>query len=535
MGTRGIGASIRKVVAAQLKPRKLPWQRKGLSRVEKIIGFLEFLPITKGKLTGKKLKLLPVQRQFIEDVYGAKGRVQIGVFSAPRGNGKTGLTAGLTLCHLLGPEAEFRGECYSAAIDRQQAALIADEMEAIILHTPEFADVVNMTKWPHRKIEVIKAGHPGIGSRYRALSADAGRAYGLAPSFWCYDEMAQAKNRELFDALQTAMGKRKRSLGVIISTQAASDDAPLSEIIDLGLRKIDPAIVVRLLAAPKDADPFDHDVIAAVNPAFGKFLDADDVFSEADRARAMPSFESAFRNFRLNQRIAVDGEKQFLTPEVWERSAGAVDHSLFTDGRPVYGGLDLSGRIDLTALVLACDDDAGNTHLWPIAWTPSATIADRTQRDRVPYDAWIRQGLIEATPGPAIDLDFVAERIAAITAGMNLMMINFDEWNINNLLAAFNRIGFMPPLEGFRQGMKSFAPAVTAFEVKAVEGRFRHGGHPVLRWCIGNTTMEKDAAGNRKPDKARDYGRIDLAVAAIMAVRAMQEPAEIFDARAIVG
>lgn len=499
-----------------------------------MIKFLEFLPITKGRLIGEKLELLPVQRQFVEAVYGTKDPVQLGVFSAPRGNGKTGLTAGLTLCHLLGPESELRGECYSAAIDRQQAALIADEMEAIILQTPEFAELVNIRKWPHRMIEVTKKDHQGYGSKYRALSADAGRAHGLAPSFWVYDEMAQAKNRELFDALQTAMGKRKRSLGVIISTQAASDEAPLSEIIDLGVKGVDPAIVVTLLAAPVDADPFDEDVIRSVNPAFGKFLDAKSVFSEASRAREMPSFESAFRNLRLNQRIAVDGATMFITPEKWDLNAGPVDKSLFTDGRLVHCGLDLSGRVDLTALVLACNDDAGNTHLWPIAWTPQATIAERTHTDRVSYDAWVRQGFMEATPGAAIDLDFVAARIAAITQGMNLRNIHYDEWNMHNLKAAFNRIGWMPPMKPFRQGMKTFAPAVSTFRVKAVDGRLRHGGHPVLAWCIKNTTMETDTAENQKPDKSRKNGRIDLAVAAIMAVCEIEQQHNDFDVSLMV-
>ena len=84
-----------------------------------MIAFLEFLPITKGIKLGTNLKLLPGQRRFIERVYSST-EVRIAVRSEPRGNGKTGLVAGLALCHLLGPEAEERGECYSAAVNRQQ-------------------------------------------------------------------------------------------------------------------------------------------------------------------------------------------------------------------------------------------------------------------------------------------------------------------------------------------------------------------------------------------------------------------------------
>src|SRR4249919_52739 len=108
----------------------LPRESKELSRTQRVIEFIEFLPITKGRLAGDRMTLLPDQRRFIEDVYGDR-EPRIAVFSQPRGNGKTGLLAGLTLCHLLGPEAEPRGACYSAAIDRAQASIIFEEMVAI--------------------------------------------------------------------------------------------------------------------------------------------------------------------------------------------------------------------------------------------------------------------------------------------------------------------------------------------------------------------------------------------------------------------
>src|SRR5262245_51491598 len=129
MGLHGPKAKAKpKREKARRKPRiGLPPVPVSLSRVEAVIRFLERLPITKGKLVGEKLRLLPEQRRFIEDIYGRDG-VSLGVLSMPRGNGKTGLIAGLTLCHLIGPEAEMRGECYSAAVDRDQASLIFNEM-----------------------------------------------------------------------------------------------------------------------------------------------------------------------------------------------------------------------------------------------------------------------------------------------------------------------------------------------------------------------------------------------------------------------
>jgi phage terminase large subunit-like protein len=504
------------------RKRHLPWEKKGLSRVEQVIAFLEFLPITKGIKLGTKLKLLPGQRRFIERVYGSS-EVRIAVRSEPRGNGKTGLVAGLALCHLIGPEAEERGECYSAAVNRQQSALMHDEMAAIIEAVDEFAAVTRVRSGGQRRhIEVT--GGKGKGSKYEALSSDARRGHGLAPSWWAYDEMAQTRDRKLFDALRTAMGKRNRCLGIILSTQAEDDEHPLSQLIDDGLSGIDPSLIIDLTAAPKDADVFDPAVIRACNPALGIFLDTETLFKEAEQAKRLPSAESSFRNLRCNQRIAAASDL-LCTPSVWNQGDEPIDEDIFRDGRHVFGGLDLSGRLDLTALVLAAEDDQGRIHLKPMAWTPENTLLTRTQRDGAPYDAWHRNGYLNATPGLTIDYEYVVADIARETEGMNLARIGYDKWNINRLMADMARLGLSLPMEGYVQGYKSYSPAIREFEVAVTEGRLIHGGHPVLRWCISNTVIRHSpgtAQQNRMPEKRRNYGRIDLAVATLMAIGSMK-------------
>jgi len=518
------------------RKRQLPWERKGLSRVERVIEFLEFLPITKGILVGKKLKLLPGQRRFIERIYGST-EVRLAIKSEPRGNGKTGLVAGLALCHLIGPEAELRGECYSAGVDRRQAALMFDEMVAIIEVVPEFAAVARIKSGSQRRHIEVSDG-PGKGSKYEALSADARRGHGLAPSWWAYDEMAQTRDRRLFDALRTAMGKRKRSLGVVLSTQAEDDEHPLSQLIDDGLNEIDPSLVVDLTCAPKDADVFNQDVIRACNPALGTFLDAKTLFTEAEQAQRMPSAETAFRNLRCNQRIG-SAPDMLCTPAVWDLGKPPINMGIFTDGRPVFAGLDLSARLDLTAMVLAAEDDQARIHLLPMAWTPEKTLMTRTQRDGAPYDAWHRGGFLNATPGLAIDYDYVLAEIATAIDGMNLVRVAYDSWNITTLRQALNRTSLDLPLVNFVQGWKSYSPAVREFEIAAVESRLVHGNHPVLRWCVSNTILVH-APGtpgqNRKPEKRRTYGRIDLAVAAIMAIGTMKcSDDAVMDVSAMIG
>ncbi len=153
MGARGPGARPRQGVQhgqpVQLEAH--PWDADGLTRAERVIAFIESLPITKGYGAGERVKLLPFQREWIEAVYATdehgNRRVRTGLMSVARGQGKTVLAALLTLCHLCGPEAEQRGECYSAAATKEQAGLIFGEMEAVILETPWMAERLNIQRF----------------------------------------------------------------------------------------------------------------------------------------------------------------------------------------------------------------------------------------------------------------------------------------------------------------------------------------------------------------------------------------------------
>jgi phage terminase large subunit-like protein len=538
MGARGPGAGRRleaqRAVAAAPK-RRQPWERSGLTRTERVIAFVESLPITKGKLAGKKLCLLPGQRAFIEEIYGAE-RVTMAIKSEPRGNGKTGLLAPLALCHLLGPEAEPRGEVYSAAIDRQQAGIMFNEMEAIILAVPDFASRVNLVRF-FKKIEVLDG--KGKGSVYEALSSDARRAHGLAPSMWVYDELAQAKDRVLLDNLVTAMGKRERTLGIIISTQAASDDHALSQLIDDGLGADDPSVVVHLMAAPEDADPFTLETLQGCNPALGIFLDQGDLMKEANRAKRIPAFEPAYRNLRLNQRIDSSTENRLATAAVWRLGATPVDLERLR-GRRCYGGLDLSGKHDLTALVLVFPDDEPEPSydIVPFFWTPEGAMENRAQAERERFQQWIAGKHLTAIPGPVIRFRTVAERLAGLrkTYGFDVQAVGYDRWRIDELKLEIEDIGGEGEvdLEEFGQGWKDMAPAIEFFTECALTGRLHHAGHPVLSACVANAILVPDAAGNMKIDKgksnSRGTTRVDGAVALVMALgtarRHVPEPAK---------
>jgi phage terminase large subunit-like protein len=546
MGLHGRGSSFLLRARREAETRKRapdPWKKRGLSRLEKVVRFIEFCPVTKGIRLGEKLKLLPDQVDFLRAIYDrpADQPVRLAVKSAPRGNGKTGLLAPLTLCHLLGPEAEPRGEVYSAAIDRQQAGIMYAEMEAIILHpSTGFAGRVNTLR-VHKRIEVLDGD--GKGSRYEALSSDARRAHGLSPTLWVYDELAQAKDAELLDNLQTAMGKRDRSLGVIISTQAPSDEHALSQIIDDGLSGADPSIVVHLLAAPDDADVFDPEVLRSVNPAIGKFLNEADLLFDLERAKRNGAFEGKYRNLRLNQRVDADQDARLCHAAEWKKSGLPVDRAGLR-GRRCWGALDLSGKHDLTSFTLVFPDDADPPGFDVLQWfwTPADQIdgPERRAGESEKLREWIRAGFIAAIPGPIIRYDFVATTVAELAREFDIQAIAYDRYKIQDFLADLLKADaeFPAPLHEFGQGYVSIAPAVDWFDEVTRTGRLRHGSNPVLTSCVVNAVLVSDPAGNRKIHKGRSRGRgpvrIDGAVTLVMALMLAKKAPPKFDVLAMV-
>jgi len=227
----------------------------------------------------------------------------------------------------------------------------------------------------------------------------------------------------------------------------------------------------------------------------------------------MLSMENSARNLLLNQRVST--KSPFVSVEVWKScNCSPVEF----DG-PVYGGLDLSARTDLTSLVLI-GKATGVWQVRPHFWTPQVGLADRAHRDRAPYDVWHRQGFLRTTPGASVDYGHVAADIAGLVADIDLRVIAFDRWRIDVMKKELEALGLELPLEPFGQGYKDMGPAIDALEAELLKARLAHGGHSALTMYAANAVITKDPAGSRKFDKARTTGRIDGMVALAMAMGA---------------
>jgi multidrug efflux pump subunit AcrA (membrane-fusion protein) len=108
-----------------------------------------------------------------------------------RKNSKTTLAACLLLAHLCGPPAKSKpnSQLFSAAQSRDQAGIIFSLAAKMVRINPALARIVTIQETAKSLVCTE------LGTRYRALSADATTAYGLSPQLVIHDERAGASPR----------------------------------------------------------------------------------------------------------------------------------------------------------------------------------------------------------------------------------------------------------------------------------------------------------------------------------------------------
>jgi phage terminase large subunit-like protein len=486
------------------------------SRAERNIAWLErHIRIPEGKFVGQPLKLAPFMVEDLRVIYDNPAGTRRAIFSRGRKNAKTTEAAMILLLHLIGPEAKPNGQLFSAAQSRDQASILFSLAAKMVRMSPDLSDVTGIRDTA-KQLYCAE-----LGTIYRALSADASTAYGLSPVLIVHDELGQVKGprSELYEALETATAAQENPLSIVISTQAPTEADLLSVLIDDAAKGADPRTVLRFNTAPMDLDPFSEEAIRAANPAFDHFMNQAEVLAMAEDARRMPSRQAEYENLILNRRV--EASNPFISRPIWMANAGDPIEDFA--GLPVYAGLDLSSVNDLTALVLVAPK-GGEWHVRPVFWLPAEGLREKAAKDRVPYDLWARDGLLQTTPGKSIEYEFVAEYLRGLFDDLDIRKVAFDRWGMRHLKPWLTKAGMsdaeLERFVDFGQGFASMTPALRTTEELLLAEKVRHGAHPVLTMCASNAVVETDPAGNRKltksPKKVR--GRIDGMVALAMAL-----------------
>lgn len=454
-------------------------------------------------------------------------RYRTAYIEIPRKNGKSTLCAGIALL-LLFADHEQGGKVFSAASDREQAALVFNVASQMVKNSPALR---KRAKIRHRSIVV-----PKTFSAYQVLSAEAFTKHGLNAHGIIFDELHAQPNRDLWDVLTTSTGARTQPLIVAITTAGFDEESICYEVRTHAIKVRDgiiddPSFLTVIYAAEKDDDWKDEAVWAKANPGLGKSVRIENLRDEVQLAIESPLEQNKFKRLHLN--IWTQQSVLWLDMDKWDACSTPVDEKAL-EGKEAFGGLDMATTTDLTAFDLEFPREDGGFDGITRFWIPEDTAKLRERRDRVPYSKWIDMGLIRTTPGNVCDYSVVRRDILEDCRRFNVREIAFDPWNATQLAIDLQSDGIQ--MFQFRQGYASMNEPTKALEKLMLDKKIAHGGNPVLRWQASNVSVKTDPSGNIKPEKPK-HGtskRIDGIVAKIMALgRALMKPDELLDIRVI--
>lgn len=544
-------------------------------RADRVVRFFaEALVHTKGPWARRAFDLEDWQEHeiirplFGEVVWSAEWRCYVRRYTVAgivlgRKNGKSELAAGIALYLLVGDDEES-SEVYGAAKDTKQAGKVWEPAKRMGELSPLLARLkVNAHA---RRIYDEKTA-----SYYEVITADAEGELGHNPHGFVLDEVVSQRQGSLWDAMVTAEGTRLQPLFLFITTETNDPSSFAADMIDEAERvEEDPARSPHTFAyvrktprttedlervrrvhrghpdLPVSLDVWDERNWRWANPALGQFLTIESLRKLASDAKVTPSKENGFRQYRLNQRVSQ--VTRWMPLHLWDGSAGMVDEDALA-GRSCFAGLDLASTTDLASWTLVFfdeDDPAGDVEVLWRFWTPEAQIPVLDRATGGQATVWARQGFLSVTEGDWIDYwgddanggkstnsiarvsDSLAihPQIAADAERFRIICAGYDQKEATATAQHMQSIGLevKPIYQGFAlsAGLKELMRLVKA-------ERFRHGGHPVARWCADSAEVKQnDEEGIKlvKPNRRKADKRVDGMSSAATAIRTSQLWAE---------
>lgn len=460
------------------------------------------------------------QRRIVERIYGPSkpdGRRQVSTVFAlvPRGARKTTLASVLALGHTIGPEQRPGGQVVSAASDRSQARLAFDEAVSMILPDQRLVDATRIRDTKNR-IEHLRSR-----SVYLAISADGDAQHGKTPAFILADELHVWRGFSLWNALRTGASKVPGSLTVIITTAGERAEGVAFELFEYAKRchadpERDPSFLPILFQADAKADWSDEALWHQVNPGLSAgFPDLDELRAEARLARELPRLRQAFEQVHLN-RWGDGAAADWLDMAVYDEGGARLEIDSRM-GEECWLSVDMARTYDLAGITATFRDADDGYSAFAFAFITEAALKKRSnETPDIAWQQWVDEGHLVVIPGEIIQDDVIEAKLVALASDFDVREIGFDQKFAAKLMAKMLDSGL--PVVDVPQRPLILGPFYTEIQRAILSRKYRHGGHPVMRWCFSNAVPMSGDTGLLFMSKSKSTDAIDLVVTAAMGV-----------------
>jgi phage terminase large subunit-like protein len=513
-----------------------------------------------GEWAGQPLELRPEQKFIVWCVFGWRQksdgmrRFRQAQIEVARKFGKSTMAAYLA-CLLLFADnpIEEGAQGYVAATKKTQAQVVWESAAEMIRRSPELAAEAVV------KASMYEIKLPEFKSEFYPLAQDGDTVDGFNPHFIIKDEEhAYRKHMARFiNTLSSGFGARRQPLTVTITTYGDETSDIWQSSHDYSVKVLESVVTGEVVddswfaftaaidrekdqpcfrckgencpwcggagVLPVD-DPYDERCWVKANPGIGITPKLERMRESATQAKNRPDKESEF--FQKNLNIVVSSKERFIAPELWGAGRELSDRV----GVPGHGGIDL-GRVNDFAAIAACwpfreTDDNGEDFTRYEIETKTWTVEDRPNELKTPNIArWISEGHLIAHDGDNVDFGLIQDEILAWNDKYTLKTWAFDPTFAGHM--AQNLMAEGLEVFKFTQAHKYYTIPIE--ELRKLLGKSRtvngvpvpmlsHNGCPVLAWQAGNLIIDRNARGERMPDKRNSSNKIDAMVAVLMAL-----------------
>ena len=434
--------------------------------------------------------------------------------SVAKKNGKTFEAAGNAL-FALGPDKEQGSEVYAVATKKDQAKIVWDAAKEIIKKSK------TLTK-NYRSYRNTILSFKNSGS-FVPLGRDSKTSDGFNPHFGIVDEYHAHTTSSMYDIVAAGMGSRAQPMMYVITTAGFDISFPcyleenyVKQILDRSI--INERYFGIVYSMDEKDDIVNPDNWYKANPNLGVSVDREWLKGEVNSALTKPSAMNGVLTKNLN--VWTNAVSRWLNFKEWQACNTEKFDQERLIGRKCFLGLDLSTTTDLCSAVCVFppDDDNKKWLYHAFFYVPETGVLERGQKDKVDYQAWIKQGYIVTTPGNVVDYKFILADVLRISELYDIVEIAYDPYNATSLIIDLQEEHIAEIVE-FRQGFLTMSPAAKSFERSVQAEELEGCNNPVMTWMANNATIKTDPAGNIKPikpDRTKTGARIDGIISLIM-------------------
>lgn len=489
------------------------------------IRFIEtFCRHHEGFLAPQKIKLEPWQKALASILFGivdADGLRQFreAFIVIARKQGKTLLAAAISAyCAYL--DGEYGGRIYYAAPKLEQANLCYDAFFQMVQKEPALSQLSKK-----RRTDIYI---PSSNTTIKSIAFSAKKSDGLNISVGIADEVASWQGDQglkFYEVLKSSMGARRQPLLISISSAGYLNDGIYDELMKRSTRVLlGDSKETRLLPVLYMIDDIekwnDINELQKSNPNLGVSVTVDYLLEEIAIAEGSLSkkaeFITKYCNLKQNSSVA------WLSAQLVERAAGEhLELERFRDSYCVLG-VDLSQTRDLTACVAVIQKN-GELYVFAQFFLPAERIDEATERDGIPYQAYIQRGILKPSGDNFVDYHDCFQWCVDLVEKYKVLplKVGYDRYSAQYLVQDMKTYGFH--MDDVFQGENLYG-VIQETEGLLEDGKIHIGDNDLLKIHLLDSAIKmSNERGRGKLVKVNPKAHIDGTAALLDAMTVRQK------------